>query len=48
MLALDINILLTRFFFISPLLQSYAAAKEQNILTERFKQHIQLALKQFC
>lgn len=45
-LALDI--LLTRYFFISQLLQSCAAAKECNILNERFKQHIQLALKQLC
>lgn len=48
MLALDINILLARYFFISQLLQNCATAKEHNILTERFKQHIQLALKQFC
>lgn len=41
-----------KIFFISQLsaqlLQSCAAAKERSILNERFKQHIQLALKQLC
>jgi len=47
MLALEINILLTRVLFISQLLQSCAIVKAQKILTDRFKKPTQLALKQF-
>lgn len=46
MLGLDINILLSRILFISPLLQSSAIVKAQKIL-KCFKKPSKLALKQF-